>query len=46
MVADPAHGRRVPDLLVYLRQHHGEADLGRLGSLVVQALAGAVEERS
>ncbi len=35
MVSDRAHARRIPDLLVYLRQHHGEADLARLGSLVV-----------
>lgn len=46
LVADPAHARRVPDLLVYLRQHHGEADLARLGSLVVPTAAGADRETS
>jgi alkylation response protein AidB-like acyl-CoA dehydrogenase len=31
---DEAHSRRVADLTVYLRQHHAERDLARLGSLV------------
>ncbi len=31
---DEAHGRRVADLTVYLRQHHGERDLAELGALV------------
>jgi hypothetical protein len=30
---DGAHARRVADLTVYLRQHHAEADLARLGAL-------------
>ena len=37
MVHDAAHARRVPDLLVYLRQHHAEADLERTGRLVVRS---------
>ncbi len=31
---DEAHGRRVADLTVYLRQHHAERDLAELGALV------------
>lgn len=31
---DEAHARRVADLTVYLRQHHGERDLAELGGLV------------
>ncbi|HZR48200.1 MAG TPA: acyl-CoA dehydrogenase [Streptosporangiaceae bacterium] len=31
---DEAHARRVADLTVYLRQHHAERDLARLGELV------------
>jgi hypothetical protein len=31
---DEAHGRRVADLTVYLRQHHAERDLADLGALV------------
>ena len=31
---DEAHGRRVADLTVYLRQHHAERDLAALGGLV------------
>jgi alkylation response protein AidB-like acyl-CoA dehydrogenase len=31
---DEAHGRRVADLTVYLRQHHAERDLAALGELV------------
>lgn len=34
LTADEAHARRVADLHVYLRQHHAERDLARLGSLV------------
>jgi hypothetical protein len=30
---DERHGRRVADLTVYLRQHHAERDLARLGEL-------------
>jgi alkylation response protein AidB-like acyl-CoA dehydrogenase len=33
---DEAHGRRVADLTVYLRQHHAEADLAALGTLVAE----------
>jgi alkylation response protein AidB-like acyl-CoA dehydrogenase len=36
---DEAHSRAVADLTVYLRQHHAERDLARLGELV--ALRGA-----
>lgn len=32
---DEPHLRRVADLTLYLRQHHAERDLARLGSLVV-----------
>ena len=35
LVSDEAHARRVADLGVYLRQHHGERDLAYLGELVV-----------
>ena len=31
---DEAHSRAVADLTVYLRQHHAERDLARLGELV------------
>ena len=31
---DEAHGRRVADLTVYIRQHHAERDLAELGALV------------
>jgi hypothetical protein len=31
---DEAHGRRVADLTVYLRQHHAERDLAALGRMV------------
>jgi alkylation response protein AidB-like acyl-CoA dehydrogenase len=34
---DQAHGRRVADLTVYLRQHHAERDLAELGALAVEA---------
>jgi alkylation response protein AidB-like acyl-CoA dehydrogenase len=33
---DEAHGRRVADLTVYLRQHHAERDLAALGALVAE----------
>jgi hypothetical protein len=33
---DEAHGRRVADLTVYLRQHHAERDLAQLGAEVVE----------
>ncbi|WP_248174939.1 MULTISPECIES: acyl-CoA dehydrogenase [unclassified Microbacterium] len=32
LVADDAHARRVADLEIYLRQHHGERDLARIGA--------------
>lgn len=32
LVADEAHARRVADLQVYVRQHHAERDLARIGS--------------
>lgn len=31
LVADEAHARRVADLQIYLRQHHGERDIARIG---------------
>jgi len=33
---DEAHSRAVADLTVYLRQHHAEQDLARLGELVTE----------
>ena len=33
---DEAHSRAVADLTVYLRQHHAERDLARLGALVAE----------
>jgi alkylation response protein AidB-like acyl-CoA dehydrogenase len=33
---DEAHSRAVADLTVYLRQHHAERDLARLGELVAE----------
>jgi hypothetical protein len=33
---DEAHGRRVADLTVYLRQHHAERNLAELGALVAE----------
>ncbi|MFF5249298.1 acyl-CoA dehydrogenase [Streptosporangium sp. NPDC000095] len=33
---DAAHGRRVADLTVYLRQHHAERDLAALGAIVAE----------
>lgn len=33
---DEAHSRMVADLTVYLRQHHAERDLARLGELVAE----------
>lgn len=35
MVFDRAHARRVADLQVYVRQHHGERDLERLGRMLL-----------
>ena len=37
---DEAHSRAVADLTVYLRQHHAERDLARLGELVAEHGAG------
>jgi len=37
LVADEAHARRVADLHLYLRQHHGLRDLARLGRLVLES---------
>jgi alkylation response protein AidB-like acyl-CoA dehydrogenase len=34
---DEAHGRRVADLTVYLRQHHAERDLAELGTLAAES---------
>ena len=34
---DEAHGRRVADLTVYLRQHHAERDLAELGALAADS---------
>jgi hypothetical protein len=34
---EEAHGRRVADLTVYLRQHHAERDLAELGALVADS---------
>ncbi|WP_239513740.1 acyl-CoA dehydrogenase [Streptosporangium sp. 'caverna'] len=36
LARDRAHGRRVADLTVYLRQHHAERDLAALGALVAE----------
>ncbi|TVZ04721.1 acyl-CoA dehydrogenase [Trebonia kvetii] len=37
---DEAHSRAVADLTVYLRQHHAERDLARLGELIAECGAG------
>ncbi|MCT9821402.1 acyl-CoA dehydrogenase [Microbacterium sp. W1N] len=34
LTSDEKHARRVSDLRIYLRQHHGERDLARLGKLL------------
>ncbi|KAA9083802.1 acyl-CoA dehydrogenase [Microbacterium radiodurans] len=34
LVADESHARRVADLQIYVRQHHGERDLARIGAAV------------
>ena len=36
LVADDAHARRVADLQVYVRQHHGDRDLARIGAAVIE----------
>ncbi|MFE9249100.1 acyl-CoA dehydrogenase [Streptomyces sp. NPDC007088] len=33
---DPGHARKVADLTVYIRQHHGERDLAALGRLLAE----------
>ena len=35
LALDEVHARRVADLTVYLRQHHAERDVARLGELVL-----------
>ncbi|WP_353951695.1 acyl-CoA dehydrogenase [Knoellia sp. S7-12] len=35
LTCDEEHARRVADLTIYVRQHHGERDVARLGSLLV-----------
>ena len=35
LALDEVHARRVADLAVYLRQHHAERDVARLGELVL-----------
>ncbi len=37
LTRNEAHGRRVADLTVYLRQHHAERDLAELGALVADS---------
>lgn len=36
LASDEAHARRVGDLRIYLRQHHGERDFARLGRTLMQ----------
>ncbi|WP_345801681.1 acyl-CoA dehydrogenase [Microbacterium sp. AZCO] len=40
LVSNPEHARRVADLHLYLRQHHGLRDAARLGRLAVQGGVG------
>jgi alkylation response protein AidB-like acyl-CoA dehydrogenase len=37
LTTDEKHARRVSDLRIYLRQHHGERDLARIGKLLSTA---------
>ncbi|GAA1952410.1 acyl-CoA dehydrogenase [Microbacterium deminutum] len=37
LVSDPGHARRVSDLHLYLRQHHGLRDAARIGRLRISA---------
>ena len=37
LASEEEHARRVADLELYLRQHHADRDLARLGDLVLQA---------
>lgn len=39
LVGDAAHARRVADLGLYLRQHHGERDTARIGRDLVRGPA-------
>jgi len=39
LVSDLAHARRVADLHLYLRQHHGLRDAARLGRIALQSAA-------
>ncbi len=39
LVADAAHAQRVADLQVFVRQHHAEADLAALGTLLAERAA-------
>ncbi len=42
LTGDDVHARRVADLTVYLRQHHADRDLARLGeSILAQAQTSA-----
>lgn len=36
LVADEGHARRVADLQIYLRQHHGERDVARIGADIAE----------
>lgn len=36
LVADDAHARRVADLQVYVRQHHGDRDVAKIGAAVIE----------
>ncbi|MEH3089601.1 MAG: acyl-CoA dehydrogenase [Microbacterium arborescens] len=36
LVADEAHARRVADLQLYVRQHHGDRDVARIGADIAQ----------
>jgi hypothetical protein len=37
LTTDAAHAGRVADLRIYLRQHHAERDLARLGAAAVRS---------
>lgn len=41
LVGDETHARRVADLTVYVRQHHAERDIARLGDLTLSPEADA-----
>lgn len=40
LVADEAHARRVADLQIYVRQHHAERDLAKIGGDVAAGVGG------